>query len=129
MLLALAPIVKVGVPNRDILAQRAFAWVQNGAFVPEVFGRELDFVARALQARGIFSRVLMVTTNGEHVEPAPGEAVVYFYLESSQVAGWYFSKKPGVRVPLFFPLGESDYTARVTYFLGMIEAQLSPDSR
>jgi hypothetical protein len=125
----LAAVVRVGVPSRDVIAQRAFASPQDSRYVVELLGREMDFVARALQARGIFGRVLLLTTNGAHVEPAPGEAVVYFYLESSSVAGWYFAKQPGTRVPLFFAHGEADFTARVTFFLNTIEAQFASNSR
>jgi hypothetical protein len=93
----------------------------------ELVAREYKYTARAILQRGLFRELKVEETDGGHIDPKPGEVVIYFYLQSNAIAGWYFRRANAPRTPIFFENGNPDFTSRIMFFLNSIERLAAQD--
>jgi hypothetical protein len=95
----------VHIPDKKSILQRGFKTAKPPSNNVKDFLSEaalLQFKGRheALVRRGSFDRVVLHSSSGEHIEPGPGEPVVYLHLSGPSQGGWYFSSDKVRRAPL-----------------------------
>lgn len=86
--------------------------------------------AELIRNRRIFERLeIDESTDGAHVIPKSGEAVIYFYLPDRNTGSWYYVSEATKRTPLHFDKGNPDKVGRVKYFIDSVEALASGEPR
>jgi hypothetical protein len=102
--------------GRDYIATTALADMRN--------------TAELIRNRKIFERLeIDESSDGAHVIPKSGEAVIYFYLPDRNTGGWYYISEATKRTPLHFDKGNPDKVGRHKYFIDSVEALAAGESR
>lgn len=76
----------------------------------------------AVVKRGSFDRVMLHYSGGEHINPKPGERVVYHYRPGPDAAAWYFASGTVSRQLIHFDTGKSEPFEKVQFWLESLDA-------
>ena len=113
-----ADYLLVGIPSREVLDERAVLGDgRPSARVWVVTILLLDFLntGRAIEKRGIFKKVKLQKTRGNHLDAPSGGMALYLFIPDKTASGWYFKRANSAPVPVFFEHGNPDLAARYTY--------------
>lgn len=83
---------------------------------------DVQKVKAAFEQRSAFDSVSLTYSQGEHHKPEPGDHVLYFYLESSQINGWYYVGTVVPKSPVAFDRGTPDKTEKYRLFTESVES-------
>jgi hypothetical protein len=89
------------------------------------FPAALKNTVKPIRRNNLFRRAIVQTTQGQHWEQRPGEVVLYVHMPSTRASGWYFKAVNTERTPVFFEHGETEYHARVAFFVKFVERLLA----
>jgi hypothetical protein len=115
------------MPNREAILERGIR--KTGEPRKEI----TDYIAdtstinytglyNALVKRNAYDRVVLHYSSGEHIDPKPGEYVLYLYQPNVQSTGWYFVSDSVSRESVQFDTSKADRLQRVEYWLSSVDA-------
>ena len=115
------------IPNKESLMQRGFRTANpvtpdGKDYLGEASAMSLRYLYDAVVKRGSFDRVILHYSGGEHINPKPGERVVYHYRPGPDTAAWYFASDAVSRQPLHFDTGKSEPFEKVQFWLESLDA-------
>ena len=122
----LAKLGRVVIPSKTLVIDRRTkegASAEARDYVATVLYNDYRNTAETIRQRNVFERLdIEDSTDGEHITPKAGEAVIYLYIPDNKTAGWYYISKTTKRTPLHFDQGNPDKLGRFKYFIDSVEA-------
>jgi hypothetical protein len=131
----LAGTVKIIVPSKEFwekIFRRRYAQLydrfseQQRGFLIGVGYDEHRSIVDCVRRRNVFERVdveeIPGTAESGHVNPVPGEVVIYYYAADKNTRGWYYRSDKTTLTPLNYDTGNPDPAGRMKYMVDSIEA-------
>ena len=118
-------ILKIYYPNQDMLRAKAITGNSAGAsgdYVLAVLVAESKKIKEAFEQRNAFDSVDLIYSQGEHHKAEPSAHVLYFYLESPQINGWYYIGTVVPKSPVAFDRGTPDKAEKFRLFTESVES-------
>lgn len=121
---AIRGILKIYVPSDDVTRERFVSGSKNGVvadYIVTAYAADKHKLKEAFERRGSFEAVELIFSDGMHQPPAPGQHVLYLYLESPLLIGWYYVGTAVARTPVIFRQNASSMGERYKLFIESVE--------
>jgi hypothetical protein len=117
--------LRIYFPNQDVIRAKSItgnAAGNVGDYLVAVTMADVSKLKQAFEQRQSFDAVELNYSQGEHKKAEPGVHVIYLYLESPQVLGWYYIGAAVPKSPLAFDRGTTDKTEKYRLFTESVES-------
>lgn len=117
--------LRIYFPNQDVIRAKSITGNASGAigdYLVTSTMTEASKVKQAFEQRKAFDDVQLNFSQGEHKKAEPGAHVLYLYLESPQVFGWYYIGTVVPKSPLAFDRGTTDKSEKYRLFTESVES-------
>jgi hypothetical protein len=117
--------LKIYFPNQDVIRAKSITGNSSGAvgdYLVAVTMADVNKLKQAFEHRKSFDSVELNYSQGEHKKAEPGLHVIYLYLESTQILGWYYIGTAVPKSPLAFDRGTADKSEKYRLFVESVES-------
>lgn len=129
----IAPLAKLVIPSKALILDRGLkpgGTDEARDYVATNLYLSYKAVTAAVIKRNIFAKTEVVESqDAGHVDPKPGEVVMYIYFPDSKTSGWYYASTSTKRTPLHSDTGNPDKVGRWKYFVDSVEALASDEPK